>query len=529
MNRGNTAVSDPTSIGGRSGFCRQINCPGRSDRAPSSFGEVILPSAIHLLSTDDQAFAVRSTALVRAIRHFVFWRGDTAVSDPTSIKRRSGFYRQIHHPGRNDRAPSSFGEVILLSAIQLLSRGDRAFPIRSTVLVKAIGHLHPPLGSERSDTFVVWRHDTAVSDPTSIEGRSGFCRQIHRSGRSDQAPSSFREVILPSVIQLLSGDDRAFAIRSTALERSGTIVVWRGDTAVSDITSIRGLSGFYRQIHHPSRNDRAPSSFREGDDRAFVIRSTALVGAIRHLVLWRGDTAINDPTSIGGRSSFCRQIHRLDRSDRVLSSFGEERSGTIVVWRGDTAVSDITSIRGLSGFYRQIHHPSRNDRAPSSFREGDDRAFVIRSTALVGAIRHLVLWRGDTAINDPTSIGGRSSFCRQIHRLDRSDRVLSSFGEVILPSAIQLLSGDDRTLTIRSIALIHRPGRSDWAPSSFREVILPSAIQLLSGDDRAFVVRSTALVGAIGHLCHLERRYCCQRSNLYKGTIGLLPSDPPLW
>ncbi|TYK20604.1 hypothetical protein E5676_scaffold132G00250 [Cucumis melo var. makuwa] len=423
MNRGNTAVSDPTSIGGRSGFCRQINCPGRSDRAPSSFGEVILPSAIHLLSTDDQAFAVRSTALVRAIRHFVFWRGDTAVSDPTSIKRRSGFYRQIHHPGRNDRAPSSFGEVILLSAIQLLSRGDRAFPIRSTVLVKAIGHLHPPLGSERSDTFVVWRHDTAVSDPTSIEGRSGFCRQIHRSGRSDQAPSSFREVILPSVIQLLSGDDRAFAIRSTALERSGTIVVWRGDTAVSDITSIRGLSGFYRQIHHPSRNDRAPSSFREGDDRAFVIRSTALVGAIRHLVLWRGDTAINDPTSIGGRSSFCRQIHRLDRSDRVLSSFGE----------------------------------------------------------------------------------------------------------VILPSAIQLLSGDDRTLTIRSIALIHRPGRSDWAPSSFREVILPSAIQLLSGDDRAFVVRSTALVGAIGHLCHLERRYCCQRSNLYKGTIGLLPSDPPLW
>ncbi|TYK23837.1 hypothetical protein E5676_scaffold162G00450 [Cucumis melo var. makuwa] len=76
----------------------------------------------------------------------------------------------------------------------------------------------------------------------------------------------------------------------------------------------------------------------------------------------------------------------------------------------------------------------------------------------------------------------------------------------------------------------------DRAPSSFGEVILSSAIQLLSGYDQAFAVKSTALVGAIGHHRHLERsdraprplegRYCRQRSNFYRGTIGLLPSDP---
>ncbi|KAA0032942.1 hypothetical protein E6C27_scaffold269G00160 [Cucumis melo var. makuwa] len=116
---------------------------GRSDQAPSSFGEVILPSAIQLLSGDDRVFAVRST------------------------------------PGRSDRAPSSFGGVILPSAIQL-SEDDRAFVVRSITLVGAVGH-------------------------------------HHHLERSDQTPSSFGEVVLPSTIQLLSGDDRAFAIRSTAL------------------------------------------------------------------------------------------------------------------------------------------------------------------------------------------------------------------------------------------------------------------------------------------------------------------------
>ncbi|KAA0063857.1 hypothetical protein E6C27_scaffold827G00900 [Cucumis melo var. makuwa] len=67
--RSNFAVSDPTSTRGRSSFCRQICRPGRSDRAPSSFGGVILPSAIQLLSGDDRTFAVKSTALVGAIGH----------------------------------------------------------------------------------------------------------------------------------------------------------------------------------------------------------------------------------------------------------------------------------------------------------------------------------------------------------------------------------------------------------------------------------------------------------------------------
>ncbi|KAA0051640.1 hypothetical protein E6C27_scaffold6421G00010 [Cucumis melo var. makuwa] len=100
---------------------------------------------------------------------------------------------------------------------------------------------------------------------------------------------------------------------------------------------------------------------------------------------------------------------------------------------------------------------------------------------------------------------------------------------MILLSAIQLLSRDDRAFVVKSTALagIHRPGRSHRTPPSFGEVILPSAIQLLSGDDRTFVVRSTALVGAVGYHRRLERRYCRQRYNFYKGTIGLLPSDPP--
>ncbi|KAA0063849.1 hypothetical protein E6C27_scaffold827G00810 [Cucumis melo var. makuwa] len=114
---------------------------GRSDRASSSFREVILPSAIQLLSGDDRTFAVRSIAIVGAIGHLRHLESDTAISDLTSIGKRSDFFRQIHRPGRSDQAPSSFGEVILPSAIQLLSGDDRAFAVRSIVLVGAIVHL----------------------------------------------------------------------------------------------------------------------------------------------------------------------------------------------------------------------------------------------------------------------------------------------------------------------------------------------------------------------------------------------------
>ncbi|KAA0051506.1 hypothetical protein E6C27_scaffold174G00280 [Cucumis melo var. makuwa] len=305
-----------------------------------------------------------------------------AISDPTSTGDDRAFAVRptalIHLPGRSDRAPSSFGEVILPSAIQLLLRDDRAFAVRSTVL-------------ERSDTFLVWRGGTAINNPTSIEGRSSFFRQIYHPDRSNRTPSSFEEVILPSAIQLLSGDDQTFVVRSIALERSSTFVVWRGDTAISDPTSIEGRSSFCRQIHHPGKSDRVPSSFRE------VVLSLAI---------------------------------------QLLST--------------------------------------------------DDRAFAVRCTAL-------------------------------IHHPGRSDWTPSSFGEVVLPSAIQLLSGDDRAFAVRSTTLVgairhlRRLERwSDRTPSSFGEVILPSAIQLLSRDDRAFAVRSTALVGPIGHVHRLERwRHNC--------------------
>ncbi|KAA0065431.1 hypothetical protein E6C27_scaffold17G001090 [Cucumis melo var. makuwa] len=108
---------------------------------------------------------------------------------------------------------------------------------------------------------------------------------------------------------------------------------------------------------------------------------------------------------------------------------------------------------------------------------GDDRAFAVRSIVLVGAIghlHHLERW-----------------YCRQRSNFYR---------------------GNDRTFAVRSTALVKAIGHlrrlerwSDRAPSSFGEVILPSAIQLLSEDDWAFAVRSTALIGAIVHLRRLER------------------------
>ncbi|TYK25919.1 hypothetical protein E5676_scaffold190G00090 [Cucumis melo var. makuwa] len=193
----------------------------------------------------------------------------------------------------------------------------------------------------------------------------------------------------------------------------------------------------------------------------------------------------------------------------------------------------LQELRRLLFFGRILSRPSGvNNFQPLQMKR---TLLFIESTALVGAIRHLRPLEGDIAVSDPTSIGGRSSFCRQIHRPSRSDRAPSSFEEVILPSAIQLLSGDDRAFAVRSTALvgaighlrrlerwycrqrsnfyrgrsgfccqIQRPGRSDRTPSSFGEVVLPSAIQLLSRDDQDFAVRSTAVVGAIGHLRPLE-------------------------
>ncbi|TYK09811.1 histidine-rich glycoprotein-like [Cucumis melo var. makuwa] len=194
---------------------------------------------------------------------------------------------QIHHLGRSDRPFSSFGEVTLSSAIQRL-RGDQ----------------------ERSTIFIVWRRDSAISDPTSSKGRSDICHQIHPFSRSDWKSSLFGEVTLPSVIQLLLGEDRAFVVRSIALV---------------------GAIGHLRQLE---RTDRTSSSFGEvtplsviqlllRDYRAFTVNSTTLIEATGIFVVWIGDSTVSDPTSTRGRSSIYRQIHCHNRSDQASSSFGK--------------------------------------------------------------------------------------------------------------------------------------------------------------------------------------------------------------
>ncbi|KAA0026001.1 hypothetical protein E6C27_scaffold34G003240 [Cucumis melo var. makuwa] len=187
-------------------------------------------------------------------------------------------------------------------------------------------------------------------------------------------------------------------------------------------------------------------------------------------IVYRGDSVESDPTSLGGRSGFCHQIHHPSGSDPTPSSF------------------------------KEIHRPGC-DRAPSSFGKvtlssviqlllGEDRAFTARSTAWVGVIGSIALAR---------EIG-------HLRHFERSDRAPSSFGEVTPPSAIQLLLGDDRAFTVRSIGHLRHLERSGRTPSSFGEVTPPLAIQFLLRDDRAFAVRSTVLVGAIEHLHRLERR-----------------------
>ncbi|KAA0046633.1 hypothetical protein E5676_scaffold142G003790 [Cucumis melo var. makuwa] len=156
-----------------------------------------------------------------------------------------------------------------------------------------------------------------------------------------------------------------------------------------------------------------------------------------------------------------------------------------------------------------IHRLGRDDRAPSLFREVPSSTFII--------------WRGDNVVSDPTSTGGRSGFCVRSIVLELSDTFAVWKGDSTV---------NDPTFTKgRSgfFCQIHCPGRSDQAHSSFGVVTMSSAIQLILGEDRAFAVRSTVLVEAIGHLRRLERWPCRQRSNLYWGTIRLLPSDPSLW
>ncbi|KAA0041002.1 hypothetical protein E5676_scaffold228G00490 [Cucumis melo var. makuwa] len=234
----------------------EIHCPSRSDRTPSSFGEVTPSSTIQLLLENDRAFVVRFTIPVGAIRN-LYRLGDSVASDPTFTEGRSDFCHQIHRHSRSHRTPSSFGEVTPPSAIQLLLEDDQTFVIRSIALI------HNSSRSDRTPSSF-----GEVTPPSAIQlllgdDRTFVVRSIALVGAI--VSLSFGEVTPPSTIQLLPGDDQAFVVRSTALERSDTFIVWRGDSTVSDLTSTEGRSDFCRQIHRPSRSDRTPSSFGERD------------------------------------------------------------------------------------------------------------------------------------------------------------------------------------------------------------------------------------------------------------------------
>ncbi|TYK09539.1 hypothetical protein E5676_scaffold757G00200 [Cucumis melo var. makuwa] len=108
--RSNSVVNDSTSTKGRSDICRQIHRPGRSDRTSSSCFVVSDPTSIK----DDRAFAIISTS----------W------DDRAFVVRSVVLIEAFRHLRRTS-----------LSAIQLLLGDDRTFAVRSTVLVGAIEHL----------------------------------------------------------------------------------------------------------------------------------------------------------------------------------------------------------------------------------------------------------------------------------------------------------------------------------------------------------------------------------------------------
>ncbi|KAA0068175.1 hypothetical protein E5676_scaffold392G00610 [Cucumis melo var. makuwa] len=157
------------------------------------------------------------------------------IGDPTSTKGRSGIFHQIHYSSKSDRTTSSCFTVI----DPILLGDDRAFAIKSTILVEAIGRLRCAspstiqllLGDDRAFTV----KSTALI---------GAIRHLHRASQS--------------TIQLLLGDDRAFDIRSIVLIHRLNRSDWTSLPcfAVSDLTSIDGQSGIYRQIHRPSRSNQ---------------------------------------------------------------------------------------------------------------------------------------------------------------------------------------------------------------------------------------------------------------------------------
>ncbi|KAA0066003.1 hypothetical protein E5676_scaffold120G00400 [Cucumis melo var. makuwa] len=225
------------------------------------------------------------------------------------------------------------------------TKGDQTFAVRSTVLVKTIGgqsrtyhQIHLPSRNDQTSSFCF-----TISDPTSTMGQSGTIRHLR--------------CVSPSAIQLLLRDDRAFAIRSTTL-----------------VGTIRNLCYTFSSA----------IQLLLGEDRALDLRSIDLVGAIEHLCC-----------------ASLSAIQLLLRDDQHLS----------------------------------LDMPNRNDHTSSlcfivniQLLLRNDRAFAVRSTALIRMIEHL--------------------YCA-------------------LPSVIQLLLEDDQTFAIRSTILVGMIGHLHCQRSNF--------------------------------------------------------------
>ncbi|KAA0046775.1 hypothetical protein E6C27_scaffold216G00590 [Cucumis melo var. makuwa] len=491
------------------GLIERLRRLERIDRTPSSFGEVTPSSVLQYLLGYDRAFAVRFIALVGAIERLRRLES-CLIHHPSRSDHPPSSFGKIQHPSTSDQTPSSFGEVSLLSAIQFLQGYDRDFTVRSTVLVGAIGCLRH---LERRP---------AVSDQPSIKGRLDFYHLSHHSGRSDRAPSSFGEVTPPSTIQFLLRYNWAFVVRFTALvgaiERLCHLE--RGDSTVSHPTSTWGQSGFSHQIsvlvgaigclRRLERSDQAPLSLGEvtpssmiqhllGDDRASEIHHpSGAIGRPRRLERW---ICCQRSNVYWGRLGFSRLIHRISRSDRAPSSFGKMTPLSAIqfllgynrafvvrsIVQAPSSFGKVTpplAIQFLLEYDRAfaVRSTPLSDWAPSSFGAvtppsaiqlllRDYQAFAFRPTVLVGAIERLRRLERE-----------RSGFCRLIHYPSRSDWTPSSFGEG----------------TIGLLPLNPPTWWSDQVASSFGEVALSSAIQLLLGDDRAFAIKFTALVEVQG-------------------------------
>ncbi|TYJ99656.1 hypothetical protein E5676_scaffold562G00370 [Cucumis melo var. makuwa] len=224
-----------------------------------------------------------------------------------------GHFRQIHCPVGvigHLRSTSS-------SAIQLVLGDDRAFIVKSPVLVGVIRHLCR--ASLSGIQLLLWDDQAFAISSTALVGAIGHLRRA-----------------LLSAIQLQLGDDRAFAHRSTILIRV--------------IGHLRHVSSLVIQL---------------------------LLGTIDHLssdpppwIDWTSSScfAVSNPTSTRGRSGICRQIHRLNKSDQT--SWRDRGKVTLSSSFGDMEAKLYLRCHLVKPKAELHHHrPLRADDGGLNFRE----------------------------------------------------------------------------------------------------------------------------------------------------------------